>query len=102
MSAGVARAWASAGEVPSAGRSVLVAVAVGLGVALSVAAVVFAIIAIPFFALARVSEGAQGLDRPFVRDSLLRFTLPAGLLAGVIVGAVVGRWYRRGGHLPPA
>ena len=87
-------------EVRSAGRSALLAVAVGIVVALVVFAVVFGIVAIPFFALARVAEGESGLGRPAVRDNLLTWTLPVSLLAGIVGGAVVGRWYRRGGRLP--
>lgn len=88
------------GEVRPAGRSVLFAVGVGIVVAIVVFAVVFAVVAIPFFALARFSEGEQGLARPAVRDNLLTWTLPVSLAAGVVGGAVVGRWYRRGGRLP--
>jgi hypothetical protein len=88
------------GEVRSAGRSALLAVAVGIVVALVVFAVVFGIVAIPFFALARFAEGESGLGRPAVRDNLLTWTLPVSLLAGIVGGAVVGRWYRRGGRLP--
>ena len=84
----------------SAGRSLLLAVAVGIVVALVVFAVVFGIVAIPFFALARFAEGESGLGRPAVRDNLLTWTLPVSLLAGIVGGAVVGRWYRRGGQLP--
>jgi hypothetical protein len=88
------------GPVRPAGRSLLVAVAVGIVVALVVFAVVFGIVAIPFFALARFAEGEPGLGRPSVRDNLLTWTLPVSLVAGVVGGAVVGRWYRRGGRLP--
>jgi O-antigen/teichoic acid export membrane protein len=87
-------------ETRPAGRSVLVAVAVGIVVALVTFAVVFGIVAIPFFALARFAEGESGLGRPSVRDNLLTWTLPVSLVAGLVAGAVVGRWYRRGGRLP--
>lgn len=87
-------------DVRPAGRSLLLAIAVGIVVTLVVFAVVFGIVAIPFFALARAAEGQSGLGRPSVRDNLLTWTLPVSLLAGVVGGAVVGRWYRRGGRLP--
>jgi hypothetical protein len=76
-----------------------VAVAVGVGVALSVAGIVYAIVAVPFYALARATEPAQGLDRPFIRNGIL-FALPTGLLIGLLVGVIVGIWYARGGRLP--
>lgn len=82
------------------GASLGIAVGVGIVVALVVFAVVFGIVAIPFFALARFAEGESGLGRPAVRDNLLTWTLPVSLLAGVVGGTVVGRWYRRGGRLP--
>ena len=83
-------------------RAVVVAVAVGVLVGLAVLAVVFAIIAIPLFALARVTEpsGGAGLDRPVIRDNLLHVALPVSAVAGVVAAVVVGRWYRRGGRLP--
>src|SRR4051794_931722 len=81
-------------------RSVALAVLVGLGIGLTIVAVVFAIVAIPLFALARFAEPGRGLDRPVIRDNLLHVALPVGLLAGLVCGAVVGRWYRRGGQLP--
>ena len=84
---------------PPIRRAIGVAVAVGAGVALSVAGIVYAIIAVPFYALARVTEPAQGMDRPFIRNGIL-FALPAGLLIGLLVGVVVGIWYARGGRLP--
>lgn len=87
-------------EQRSAGRSLALAAGVGIAVALVVFAVVFGIVAIPFFALARFAEGESGLGRPSVRDNLLTWTLPVSLLAGLVGGAVVGRWYRRGGRLP--
>jgi hypothetical protein len=61
---------------------------------------VFGIVAMPLFALARFAEPGKGLDRPLVRDNLVHLALPAGAVAGVVVGAVVGRWYHRGGRLP--
>ena len=81
-------------------RSLGLAVVVGIGIGLCVVAIGVAIVAIPLFALARFAEPDQGLDRPVIRDNLIRFALPAGVLVGAVAGAVVGRWYRRGGHLP--
>ena len=88
------------GTPRAAPRSVLLGVAVGLLVGILTFAVAFGIVAMPFYALARISEGQQGLDRPLVRDTLVRWTLPVSLLVGIAAGAVVGRWYRRGGRLP--
>lgn len=56
---------------------------VGIVVALSVVAVLYALLAIPF-----------------IRDGLIRFALPAGVLVGTACGAVVGVWHARGGRLP--
>ena len=86
-------------EMPSLRRAIGVAVATGVGVGLSVAGIVYAIIAVPFYALARATEPSQGLDRPFIRNGIL-FALPTGLLIGLLVGVIVGVWYARGGRLP--
>ena len=82
------------------GRPILTAVLVGLGIGLVGLLVAFAILAIPWFALARFAEPGQGLDRPAIRDGLFRIALPIGVLIGTGTGVVVGRWYRRGGRLP--
>jgi hypothetical protein len=82
------------------GRSVLLAIGVGLAIGLSVVAIVIAIVAIPLFALARFAEPERGLARPVIRDNLLHVAVPAGVIVGVLTGAVVGRWYKRGGRLP--
>lgn len=84
----------------SGSRSLLVAVGVGAAVALAMAALVYAVVAVPFYALARFTEPQQGLDRPVIRDGI-RLALPIGMGVGVLVGAIVGAWYARGGHLPP-
>ena len=78
----------------------LLAVAVGVGVALLAIGIVMSIIAIPFFALARFAEPGSGLDRPFIRSGLLRVAIPSGVVLGGLTGVLVARWYRRGGHLP--
>lgn len=80
------------------GRSVLLAAAVGAASGLAVIGVVYAIIAIPLYALAQ--SDPHGLDRPFFRHALVRIAVPAGLVVGVVLGALVGVWYGRGGHLP--
>ena len=87
------------GEDGTGPRSVLLGVVVGAAVALCATAIVFAIIAIPLYTLARADPGS-GLDRPFIRDGLTRVAIPAGLVLGTLVGAAVGVWYRRGGRLP--
>ena len=79
-------------------RSVLVGVAIGLGVGLATIGVMYAIVAIPAYALAQ--SDPNGLDRPLIRDALFRVGLPAGVLVGLLIGVLVGVWYRRGGHLP--
>ena len=79
-------------------RSVLVGLAIGLGVGLATIGVAYAIVAIPAYALAQ--SDPNGLDRPVIRDALFRIGLPAGVVVGVLIGALVGVWYRRGGHFP--
>jgi hypothetical protein len=89
------------GERPASrpiGRSVVIGVAVGAAAAAVVAAVVFALVAIPLYTLARADP--HGLDRPFIRSGFFRVALPAGVLAGVACGVLVGIWYGRGGRLP--
>ncbi len=73
------------------GRAIAIAVAVGIGIA----AISFVVIAIPFYTLA--SFEPNGLDRPIVRTGLFRIAVPVGLLLGVVIGAITGRWLRRGG-----
>ena len=79
-------------------RSVGLGVAVGISVALATIGIVYAFIAIPMYALAQMDP--SGLDRPFFRDSLFHIAVPVGLLLGSAIGALMGVWYRRGGHLP--
>jgi hypothetical protein len=79
-------------------RSVLVGLAIGLGVGLATIGVAYAIVAIPAYALAQ--SDPNGLDRPIIRDALFRIGLPAGVVVGLLIGVLVGVWYRRGGHLP--
>ena len=73
------------------GRSVLI----GAGVGIAAAAIAFFLIAIPFYTLA--SFEPNGLDRPVVRTGLFRIALPVGVVLGLVVGAVSGRWYHQGG-----
>ena len=82
-------------------RSLLLAVGVGLAVAMTAVAVGFSIIAIPLYALASVEPGS-GIDRPFIRDGLFQVAIPVGLVLGVACGTLVGVWYARGGRLPTA
>lgn len=79
-------------------RSLALGLAVGTIIAIATIGVVYAFVAIPMYALAQFDP--HGLDRPFFRDSLLRIAVPAGAVLGVAIGALVGTWYRRGGHLP--
>src|SRR5438270_14062118 len=79
-------------------RTLLVGLAIGLPVGLAAAALTYAIVAIPMYTLAQADP--HGLDRPFFRHALLRIALPAGAAIGLVVGSVVGVWYRRGGRLP--
>ena len=79
-------------------RSVVLGFAIGVPVAIASAAIVYAIVAIPMYTLAQADP--HGLDRPFIRHALVRIALPVGAATGVLIGSVVGVWYRRGGHLP--
>jgi hypothetical protein len=86
------------GERAPVRRSIALGFAIGLPVALAAIGVIYAIIAIPMYTLAQVDP--HGLDRPFIRQGLVRIALPVGAVIGVAIGSVVGVWYRRGGHLP--
>ena len=79
-------------------RSLAVGLAIAVPVGLAAAAVTYAIVAIPMYTLAQADP--HGLDRPFFRHALVRIALPVGAAIGVLVGSVVGVWYRRGGRLP--
>ena len=91
---------AEGAHVASTRRTVLMAIAVGLAVGLAAVAIIVSIVAIPLFALARFADPGNGLDRPMIRDGLTHVALPAGAVLGTVSGLLVGRWYRRGGHLP--
>ena len=64
------------------------------------AAVGFIVVVVPLFGLARALEAGRGLGRPVIRDNLLRWSLPAAVIAGLVSGAIAGRWYRSGGRIP--
>ena len=81
-------------------RPIGLAVLVGLAVTLAAIGVVFSIIAIPIYTLARFAEPHHGLDEPMIRTGLLGVALPIGLALGALAGVATARWYRRGGHLP--
>ena len=73
-------------------------VAVGLGVGIAMAGLVYSILAIPLYVFAQTDPG--GLDRPLIRTAFFNVALPAGVIGGVVAGVLVGIWYRRGGRLP--
>jgi hypothetical protein len=79
-------------------RSVALAFAIGVPVALAAIGLTYAIIAIPMYTLAQADP--HGLDRPFFRHALVRIALPLGAVIGLAIGSVVGVWYRHGGRLP--
>lgn len=81
-------------------RSAGLAALVGAGIGLTTTAVLYALLAIPFYTLARATEGEQGLDRDFFRHGITWVALPAGLVVGLVAGVLVGVWYARGGRLP--
>ena len=88
---------------PSAPRSrlrgLLVGLGAGVGVGLAGVAIAFSIIAIPLFMLASV-EPDHGLDRSLVRTGLFHVAIPFGGVTGLVIGIAVGVWYGRGGRLP--
>src|SRR5436309_13485336 len=79
-------------------RSLALGFAIAVPVAIASTAVIYAIVAIPMYTLAQADP--HGLDRPFFRHALVRIALPVGAAIGLMIGSVVGVWYRRGGHLP--
>ena len=74
-----------------------VGIGVGLGTAVSVAALTYAIAAIPLFLLAQVAP--DGRDRPEFRTALVVALVVGGIL-GLLIGVVAGVWSARGGRLP--
>ena len=72
----------------------------GLAVGVATTALGITVVALPLFLFAQSTEPARGVDRPFIRTGLVNVAVPAGLVLGVTVGALSGRWYRRGGALP--
>lgn len=81
-------------------RPWLPSVALGVVVGVAIAATAVGLVALPLFFLARALEPGRGVGRPLVRTGLLQVAVPAGVLAGLGAGALAGRWFRRGGHLP--
>jgi hypothetical protein len=79
-------------------RSMALGFAIGVPIAIASTAIIYAIVAIPMYTLAQADP--HGLDRPFFRHALVRIALPLGGVIGLVLGSVVGVWYRRGGHLP--
>ena len=86
-----------AGEADPTTRSLGRSVAVGVAIGFAVTAIVFFLIAIPFYTLASF-EPNGGVDRPIVRTGLFRIALPVGVVVGLVSGAVAGRWLHRGGR----
>ncbi len=78
-------------------RSLAVGAGIAVGTAVSVAALVYAIAAIPLYLLAQISP--DGLDRPGFRTAFL-VSLGIGGVLGLVVGIAAGVWAARGGHLP--
>lgn len=72
--------------------------AVGVGVGIAVAGLVYSLLAIPLYVFAQTDP--DGLDRPLIRTAFFNVAVPAGLLAGLAAGVLVGLWYHRGGRLP--
>ena len=71
-------------------------VAIGAGLCISIAAITFFLIAIPFYTLA--SFEPNGLGRPIIRTGLFRIALPVGVVVGFVAGSGIGRWLHRGGR----
>ena len=83
-------------ETPAPSPALSRSIALGVVIAVALAATVFFLIAIPFYTLA--SFEPNGIDRPIVRTGLFRIALPVGAVVGVVGGAVAGRWLHRGGR----
>ena len=77
------------------------ATSAAVGVALGVLpfVVVAGLVGLIVIFLGRI-QTTDFLDQPWVRTGILVFAPLAGTLAGVVVGVLAGRWYRRGGRLP--
>lgn len=74
----------------------------GFAVTVVSVAIGFSIVAIPLFLLAQIIEPGSRIDHPFLRDGLLVWALPIGLLFGIACGTAVGVWVARGGRFPEA
>lgn len=85
---------------PDRRRGVLVGVGVGMAVGATALAIGMSIVALPLFFLASVLEPGGRIDHPFLREGLLHWALPIGLVLGLVSGVTVGVWVARGGRLP--
>lgn len=72
----------------------------GAVVGVLLGAAVLGAVALPLFFFAEAVEPGRGVDRPLVRNGLLGVAVPAGVIGAVVGGALVGRWYHRGGTWP--
>ena len=75
-------------------RSIALGLGAGIGAALSLFGLAFAILAVP------AQLDPNGTDLPSFRDSLFHIALPICIVLGVATGALITVWHRRGGHLP--
>lgn len=87
-----------AGPAPATPRRGLASsIALGVGVALAIAPLLYGLIAGPIYMLAQITT--DGLNRPAFRTAF-RVSLLFSALFGVVAGAATGRWAARGGRLP--
>ena len=85
----------SMGDAPNdLRRGALLVGAVGLGVGIAVAGLVYSVLAVPLYVFAQIDP--DGLDRPMIRTAFFNVAVPAGLVAGVVAGVLVGRLVRPG------
>jgi hypothetical protein len=82
------------------GHGLRLGLLVGFAVTVVAVAIGFSIVAIPLFLLAQVLEPGSRIDHPFLREGLLVWALPIGIVIGVVCGTAVGVWVARGGRFP--